>query len=419
MKIVPILLFSVLLCPVLSFAQSPKIIGDWKGTISFGGQTLTLLLHLKHGTDNAIDGTLDSPDQGATGIPLDTSKIVGDSIFIQLMNGAARYCGYLAPDSTIDGTWSQGGINIPLHFKRDKAGHPKNGNSASPYEKEISIPVSQLKISGTLLSKNKSQPVVLLIAGSGPTDRNGNSPMGVHTDSYKLLADTLLAAGIATFRYDKRMIGKSIGHQREEDLNFDTYVEDAIAIFHYLKDSLGYKKIFIAGHSEGALTATIAAQKIKTGLQGLISISGTGSPIDQTLKKQLDAQGIHADSILARLKNGETVTQTPPGLQSLFRPSVQPFLISWMKYDPAKIIATVKIPILIEQGNCDVQVAVSDAETLHKANPTAILHIIPQMTHTLKNGGVDCKNNQATYTDATLPIHPELVKDIESFVLQY
>ncbi|HLX90486.1 MAG TPA: alpha/beta fold hydrolase [Puia sp.] len=288
--------------------------------------------------------------------------------------------------------------------------------------KVISIPAKECIIAGTLLSSEKigNQPLAIIIAGSGPTDRNGNSTLGISPNSYKLLAESLAADGIASFRYDKREVGKSMMKNfREANLRFETYIDDALAIYDYLHDSLGYSKIFFVGHSEGSLIGMVASSRRP--VRGFISLSGAGRPIDVVIDEQLSAQpeGIRkkVDSIFDALKAGHAVDSVPVSLRALLRPNIQPYIMSWLKYDPEKVMAQLRCPALVVQGACDIQVKVLDAENLHKGDPKSKLDIIPSMTHTLKDAGPDCKDeNYKTYTDGSLPLDAQLVKDLGLFI---
>ena len=293
-------------------------------------------------------------------------------------------------------------------------------NSSEAKEK---IPTSTIKgvaIEGTLLSADKNQKLVIIIAGSGPTDRNGNNIAGVNCNAYKMLAEALAKENIASYRFDKRAIGKSaIKNLNEKDLSFDDYVNDAEAIYNYLRDSAGFKNIYFAGHSEGSLIGMIASQK--TNAKGFISIAGAGRPIDVVLTEQVTKQspiiGRQVDSMLQVLKTKNKLDSVPLYLFSLFRPGIQPYMVSWMKYIPAVEILKLKCPILLVQGTCDIQVKTVDAEALHHANPKSTLDIIEGMTHVLKNAEANCEDkNLNTYHDPSLPLNSKFVTDIISFV---
>jgi pimeloyl-ACP methyl ester carboxylesterase len=229
-------------------------------------------------------------------------------------------------------------------------------------------------------------PVVLIIAGSGPTDRDGNSSMlQGKNNSLKMLAEDLAALGIASLRYDKRFIGESrITGLKEEDLRFDTYVDDVVRWGEYLRKDPRFRSLVIAGHSEGSLLGMLAAQKLM--VNGYVSIAGSGRPAGQIVLEQYRSQTLPAglmnqvEDIVKALEAGRRVESVPPALAVVFRSSVQPYVISWFHYDPAREIARLKMPVLILQGTTDIQVSVGDAELLAKANPAAKLVLIEGMT---------------------------------------
>ncbi len=210
-------------------------------------------------------------------------------------------------------------------------------------------------LEGSLIVPNEknSVPVALIIAGSGPTDRDGNNP-AMNNNSLKMLAEALSKNGIATLRYDKRGIGKSQkAGQKEDELRFEHYISDAEAWAELLKNDKRFDRVIIIGHSEGSLIGMIAAQE--NGIDKFISIAGPGFSADKSLIEQLKSQPPEvlniALPIIYKLRQGETVDDVNPLLYSLFRPSVQPYMVSWFKYDPAEEIAKLKIPVLIIQFN--------------------------------------------------------------------
>lgn len=286
-------------------------------------------------------------------------------------------------------------------------------------EKDFSLNLPGGTLKGSLmfpLHGNVETPIVIIIAGSGPTDRNGNdAKLGLNADSYKLLAKALAKSGIASLRYDKRMIGESNNFSTDESkLRFDDYVDDVDSLIAMLRKT--YSKIYLVGHSEGSLIGILAAEKMNPA--GFISLAGAGENIAKVLKKQLanlpEAQSI--DSVLIELQKGNLVSKTPKESQSLFRPSVQPYLISWMKYSPEKEIAKLHCPILIIQGNTDLQVTVIDVANLKKGNPNAQLKIINGMNHVLKDAPIERQANIATYVNPSLPLNKELVEAIVGFI---
>jgi uncharacterized protein len=289
-------------------------------------------------------------------------------------------------------------------------------------ESEILLKTSTGDISGTLTVpvKPKKSPVVLIIAGSGPTDRDCNSPLGIKTNAYKMLAESFAENGISTLRFDKRGIAKSkSAGPSERELSFETYINDAVEWINLLKKDKRFSNMIVLGHSEGSLIGIVAAGQ--AGISKLISLAGTGGPADTILRKQLKSQlppqlMAESNAILDSLRNGKTVSKVNPVLVSLYRPSVQPYLISWIKYDPSAEIKKLKIPVLIVQGTTDIQVSVEDAKLLSAAKPDAKLLIIENMNHILKESEADRQKNIATYSNPELPLKQGLVKELVSFI---
>ena len=289
-------------------------------------------------------------------------------------------------------------------------------------EEDITLNTPTGDIHGKLILPDGGTPcpVVIIIAGSGPTDMNGNNA-GMTNNSLLYLARELAAEGIASVRYDKRAIGKSAAAcTNEEDLRFDHYINDAAAWADKLAGDSRFTKVIIAGHSEGSLIGMVAAQRSKA-VKGYISIAGCGSPAYEILEEQLKSQPEwiqeQSASICKELREGRTVKEVPYYLMSLYRNSVQPYLISWFAYNPAEEVAKLDIPVLILQGDMDIQVGVDEAEKLHVAQPSATMHIIKEMNHILKHCSTMQQMAQlATYRDANLPLKAELVQLIVEFI---
>ena len=292
-------------------------------------------------------------------------------------------------------------------------------------EEDITLHTPTGDIHGKLMLPDDStlpSPVVLIIAGSGPTDMNGNTIGARMTNNSLLyLAQELAANGIASVRYDKRGIGKSTAAgAKEADLRFDHYIDDAAMWADKLAGDDRFSKVCIAGHSEGSLIGMVAAKRSKA-VRGYISIAGCGSPAYEILEKQLQGQPVQIQeesaAICKELREGRTVEQVPFYLSALYRQSVQPYLISWFAYNPAVEIAKLDIPVLILQGDKDIQVSTEEAGKLHAAQPSATLHIIKDINHVLKQcGPTDAKQQIATYSNPTLPINPQLTEYITNFL---
>lgn len=315
-----------------------------------------------------------------------------------------------------------------------KSGDAKpSGGGTAFVEESAKLETPQINLYGTLLipKTERKVPVVLIIAGSGPTDRDGNSLLTKGTNnSLKLLAEGLASKGIASLRYDKRGVGESgkemtIAAQktgrtlREDDLLFDAYVDDAAFWGQKLRGDKRFSAVVIAGHSEGSLIGMVAARKINA--DAFISISGAGRPAGQIILEQLRAQLPpelirSAEDIVNQLASGKTVESVPPELSVLFRPSVQTYMISWLRFDPVKEIAKLTAPVLIIQGTTDMQVTARDAELLAGATPSAKMSLINGMNHVLKAVSTDVVQQELSYNDPSIPIIPELIDEISSFV---
>jgi alpha/beta superfamily hydrolase len=289
----------------------------------------------------------------------------------------------------------------------------------NPLFKTENIAVNSL-LNGTLytpLKQNNTTKLVILIAGSGPTNRNGNQ-IGLTNNSLKLLAESLVNNGIAVYSYDKRIFAQmASGKLDEASLTFDNFIDDAKAVILYFKNQKKYHSITVAGHSEGALIGMVAANG---NADAYISIAGAGRPIDEVLLEQIEKQAPflkeEVEKNLASLKSGNTFELKNQMLASLFRASVQPYMISWIKYNPQNEIKKMQIPSLLINGDKDIQVSVQDAQLLQQAQPNAQLHIIPNMNHIFKVIKGDDTENKASYTNPELPICVELTSIITTFI---
>lgn len=267
-------------------------------------------------------------------------------------------------------------------------------------------------------------PVALIIAGSGPTDRNGNSPaIPGANNSLRMLAGGLAARGIASVRYDKRGIAASRAAMTgEQDLRFDHFVEDAVAWVKQLRANARFSTVTIIGHSEGSLIGMIAARE--GGADAYVSLEGTGRKAADILAEQLKPQlppelFAQTQAILNQLSSGTIPNPPPTVLPMLFRPSVLPYLVSWFKYDPAAEIAKLQIPVLIIQGTTDIQTSMEDAKLLAAANPKARFVSVEGMNHILKEVSGDRIAQMPKYGDSTLVVVPKLVDEVAAFIRSF
>ncbi|MBV7535550.1 alpha/beta fold hydrolase [Duganella sp. sic0402] len=296
--------------------------------------------------------------------------------------------------------------------------------AAAAAQRPVSLDVGGGTVYGTELTPDGvtgKVPVVLLHSGSGPTDRDGNSKMlPGPNDSLKMLAEGLARQGIASIRYDKRAIAASaLPVWKEENLRLDDYIGDAAAWLKKLRGDARFSRVIMAGHSEGALIASEACAQ--GGADACVLIAGTGRPLDELLREQLKDKlppplMAESDRILGDLKQGKTTDKVPQPLMSLYRPDVQPYLISTLQHDPRVAIAALKMPVLILQGTKDIQVPEEDAKLLSAAAPKAKLVIIDGMNHVLKIVGDDQALQQQSYVSPILPVAPQLIDAVTTFV---
>lgn len=274
-------------------------------------------------------------------------------------------------------------------------------------------------IDGTLQvpEANGKLPLAIIIGGSGPTDRNGNQQMVVN-NSLKFLGEGLYENGIATFRYDKRIVKQMKNRTiNEKNIRFDDFIDDAIAILEYFKKDEKFSKIYIVGHSQGSLVGMIAAQ---SDADGFVSIAGAGQEIDDVIIDQLakQAPGLvdNARTSFDDLRANGVAYNYSPGLASIFRKEIQPFIYSWMQYDPKVEITKLNIPVLIINGDKDTQVQVSEAELLKNAKPDADYLIIPKMNHIFKEIEGNDLENSKSYNIYNIPVMPELINTVSDFI---
>jgi len=401
-----------------------NIVGQWNGVLNIQGAQLRVVFHIVK-ADNGYSSTMDSPDQGAKGIPVTSTRFENPVLTIEVSNANIEYTGTFDKENNFTGTFKQHGQSFPLNLSReikekDSTVKVSENKDTTFVETQITLQTKTGQIFGTLTTPKKLNtiPVALIIAGSGPTDRDGNNPI-MKCDAYKKLAYGLAENNIASLRYDKRGIAESqAAGKNESDLRFDDYVNDAKEWIQLLQQDKRFSKVIVIGHSEGSLIGMIAA----TVADKFISIAGAGRAADKIIKEQLSNQPKEvqdlSNPIIDSLTKGRTVDNVPAALNSLFRPSVQPYLISWFIYDPQTEIKKLTIPILIIQGTNDIQITVEDAKRLSRANRKSQLVLIKKMNHIFRTVEGDRQANIATYNNSSLPLAEGLIKDITSFILQ-
>jgi len=290
----------------------------------------------------------------------------------------------------------------------------------SAQEKEYNSAIVKVSryIEGSLVTpySDKKSPLLIFIMDAGPINRDGNDRMSKN-NTFKKLAYDLAKSGIATFRYDKRLFKMESLGIKEHEISFDHFIEDAKSVIDYFKKNEAYTKVMVVGHGQGSLIGMIAA---KERADGFISIAGNADPLDEVIVEQIakQAPGLEKNAAVAfrqLLENGRAVGYDP-ALESIFRYDLQPFIKSWMKYDPKQEIAALDIPILIVHGDKDIQVELSQSEKLKEASPQATYAIISNMNHILKEIKGDRLESYKSYNEAWRKIMPEVLNSIVKFV---
>lgn len=271
-------------------------------------------------------------------------------------------------------------------------------------------------IEGTLYTpiENETSPLVIFIAGSGPTDRDGNQSF-MKNDMLKKMATFLSNNGIATFRYDKRIVKQIRTKTIDKNISFDDFILDARSVINFFKSK--FETIIVAGHSQGSLVGLLA---LNQSVDAFVSLAGAGKPIDRILEEQISksAPMFLEDSkrVLATLKAGETTKDYPLPLGSIFNLELQPFMANWMQYNPVEVIKKQEIPTLIINGDKDLQVGIEEAKLLYEAAQNGQLLIVENMNHILVNIEGDDLENMKSYNIATLEIAQEVSDRMLDFV---
>lgn len=309
-------------------------------------------------------------------------------------------------------------------------------SAAAPMESALEAPGPAAPLTGTMLapdsdsdsdSDTRPGPVALIIPGSGPTDRDGNNPLGVKAATYRLLAQALAARGVATVRIDKRgMFGSAAAVADANAVTVGDYVADVHAWVGSIRKRIGADCVWLIGHSEGGLVAMAAAQDAPA-VCGLVLIAAPGRPLGAVLREQIRANPANAPLLpqamaaIDALEAGRRIDTAGmhPALQGLFGAQVQGFLISAFSYDPARLLAAYRKPVLVLQGQRDLQVSEADARLLAKAAPDASLVLLPDVNHVLKQvASSDPRANLATYADPALALAPGVGAAIAGFILR-
>lgn len=398
-----------------------KVVGTWNGAIEVEEDPLNIVIELDN--EEEFTGNISIPIQGLNEFPLTNLKFNGEEIHFEmgLPGQEIAFDGELKNEEQIEGTYTQDGEEYPFYLERGQLAG-QTGDRAQP-DHMLSVETEHGELKGELLLPEEEgpYPIALIIPGSGPTDRDGNTTtLPGKNNSLKMVAESLAENGIASIRYSKRGAGENQeAIIPESELRFEDFVNDAKSWLQKIHRDERFTKVSVIGHSQGSLVGMLAMQE--AGADYFVSLAGAGKSIDEVMIDQLtdqlnEEQFNEAKSVLGQLKQGQTVEDVSTELQSLLAPELQPFLISWMQYDPTEEIREINKPILIVQGTNDLQIAESNANNLANANLDAEKLIIEDMNHVLKDAPEDRMSNFDTYTNPELPLSEGLMDRILNFL---
>lgn len=445
-------LLPALIIPILLGAQD--ITGSWHGHLSLGGSGLTIIINIATEGDG-YTATMDSPDQGATGIPVETVTFDGKEISLAIPRIGFIYTG--SYDGTaVKGSMTQSGATLPLNFTRGKAytapARPQDPVPPYPYrsdEVRFRNDEAGVILAGTLTMPQEKGlfPAVILVTGSGPQDRN-DELMGHRP--FLVIADHLTRNGIAVLRYDDRGTAQSTGLFR--GATSEDFMKDALAAFGYLKtrDEIAPDKIGILGHSEGGTIAVMAAAR-EPELGFIVSLAGSMLRGDSTLVLQnrdiLTSYGEPADlvesyctvlsGLYSRIISGELTgvsteeevsalitgfDRLPEGVrQNLMNilGTEDPWMDYFIRYDPTADIARINCPVFALNGRSDQQVHAEAnlshlAATLDRAGHTAYTtRIYDGLNHLFQ----ECETGDISeYSRIEQTISPQVLDDIAGWI---
>ncbi|MBN8236213.1 alpha/beta hydrolase [Halobacillus kuroshimensis] len=389
--------------------------GRWEGSIEVPGQPLGIIIHMDK--QEEWKGTISIPAQNVEDFVLSDITAGGEEVaFTMPVPGQSiQFHGQLT-NGELAGTFTQEGQSYRFQMQKKEAAPEEVGEF-------LSIETDSATLYGELMMPEglEQAPVALLIPGSGPTDRNGNS-QGVQgrNDSLKMLAGKLAQSGIASVRYDKRGVGKNREAVMDnQNMRFEVFVHDASQWIDKLSRDDRFTKTAVIGHSQGSLVGMMAAEG--HAVDAYVSLAGAGQPIDRVLEAQLEeslTEDLYEESldVLEKLRNGEDTGSVSPPLQSLFASDLQPFLRSWMSYNPSAQLRELDMPVLLVNGTHDIQIPVEEAERLKEAAPKSELLLVEGMNHVLKEAPEDREGNLETYADPDLPLPETLTEPLIIFL---
>lgn len=351
-------------------------------------------------------------------------KILFTSVLVVLLALALVLSGCDGKKTKDEETKKADDNQTKIEEKEQKDSAEKKKDEKESYVDELQkVDVLGGQISGILTLPAKKSisgiPAILFVPGSGAAPKNGLA------NEFELLAQRLAEQDIASFRYDKRGTYDSNAIQVDESkVKVSDYTKDIKTLIAHLKKDSRFSSIYVLGQSQGALFGALAIQDEK--VDGFISSCGSGRQIGDVILEQIKNNKANPEElinesaeIISKLKRGEKVDEVSAPLNPLFRPSVQGYLIDWMKINPAAEYKKIEeIPTLILQGKNDIQISVEDAKILAAANPKAELILIDKMSHVLKDASTkdDLAEHVKIYSNVKAPVNEEYVKAIIDFV---
>ncbi len=280
---------------------------------------------------------------------------------------------------------------------------------------DIIVYNDSIELPGELSYFKKETPLVIWIHGSGNVDRNGNQGAIVKANYIQQFRELLIQHEIAFFSYDKRT-SNSKNYKHLKGIQFEDLVIDAQKVVEALLKKRKFSKVILLGHSQGSLVGMLALNKQ---IDKYISLSGPAYAIDETLIKQIAKNSPSLATTVTdhvkELKSKGEIKEVHPMLVSIFAKQNQPFLKSWMKYNPAEEIKKVTIPLLIVNGTKDIQVASEEAKILHQSNINSELLLIDNMNHVIKEIIKD-EDNLLSYYSPDFKISKKLINEVVKFI---
>lgn len=300
---------------------------------------------------------------------------------------------------------------------------PKDVTDINPSSAKSEV-IAAGDLKGLYVNAGENSPIVLIVPGSGPTDLDGNNPMGIQASTYKKLADSLAEQNISSVRVDKRGMFSSQAAGDPNAVTVDIYAQDYKNWTKAIKAQTRQPCVYMLGHSEGGIMVSAASIE-NSDVCGLILVSALGQSYGDILRQQLKANPANkpildqALKAIDTLENGETVDTSTlhPALMSLFNPSVQGFMKSVMAINPAQLAKSAQKKTLIVQGDNDIQVSIENANKLAEATGGKLV-IIEGVNHILKDAPESRSGNMKTYSNPDLPVSSEVVEAIASFIKQ-